>query len=554
MTKIFKGSVRQGADLRGLFWKLIPKKDGSSDPLQNAWMSEVWQVYSGDKLVYHKPKTFANCWTTYRLIRDNYNSGVGVNHITPSVGGRWRTENPGVKIPLIEEQEKFLPNLYYGSGTPALGKFLRFYSSLPEGNESHLANLQEYTKKYPITGKEIGNLCGGSQHLGGFGVGEFEKVGNKFPGDGKLDITVKVDPASSLSNSLNAFAAFAYAKVNPVIRFESGAITNCTGMFRGTRGVTQDPRRLQYEVYFSPMKLEVDLKGKPVNSDPGSFHGFIPYTIDECFKFGYYSQKAFDAFFENAKWKHCRSFQQVFAESVFNRVFDDEDGSDAAHTYTSGGLRYAEMVVKSPKGMAPYTEHADNTWTPNQGPWDDDYVWNSRWGKDYGSLARLCFFSCVREIHCIIDCKYLWKDSHIEWAFKNTPSTAEWGGYRGRRCMIKEVRLKNLGNRHWDFSDMKYSRDGGWGSSNTGGWVLNDLSEASIVYLLDNMRDQSGYEVGKENKLFLLGKNFSIRVPTEWEKYLTKDRLKELTRKGWLVFVGDSKVAVNGDTIHITTI
>ena len=54
---------------------------------------------------------------------------------------------------------------------------------------------------------------------------------------------------------------------------------------------------------------------------------------------------------------------------MFNRVFDDEDGSDAVHTYTSGGLKYAEMVVKSPKGMAPYTEHADNTWTPNQGPW-----------------------------------------------------------------------------------------------------------------------------------------------------------------------------------------
>ena len=154
MTKIFKGSVRQGADLRGLFWKLIPKKEGLPDPLQNAWMSEVWQVYSGDKLVYHKPKTFANCWATYRLTRDNYNSGVGVNHITPSVGGRWRTENPGVKIPLIEEQEKFLPNLYYGSGTPALGKFLRFYSSLPEGNEATWLTYRSTPRDTPLRGRD----------------------------------------------------------------------------------------------------------------------------------------------------------------------------------------------------------------------------------------------------------------------------------------------------------------------------------------------------------------------------------------------------------------
>ena len=72
--------------------------------------------------------------------------------------------------------------------------------------------------------------------------------------------------------------------------------------------------------------------------------------------------------------------------------------------------------------------------------------------------------------------------------------------------MIKEVRLKNLGNRHWDFSDMKYSRDGGWGSSNTGGWVLNDLSEASILYLLDNMRDQSGTRQERKMNCFCWGK------------------------------------------------
>ena len=475
--------------------------------------------------------------------------------------GRRGDAYSSAEVEVLQEMKRKQNFFYYtpeGNDEPYLNSFFRFNYALPknESSKNLLRWFADYLSKVPINGKDINELFGGpSMHFGGLSVNEFENVGNQFPEDvdevkliiqdGDIDTnTGEIQGSNSIFDQIKAQYTFAFAKINPTIVFERGAIANCHGMFKGTRGTTNDPKRRQYEVYYSPCKLKVDLQGKKPSA-VFPFLGFVPTTLADCFKFSYLNQKSYDAFFLNANMVHCRQFAGAFSEQVFNRVFNAEEDGFApemvGHHRWAGD--YGKITIKCPKKASTPKEEWDDSmltvWTPGQNNYD---TVNIKWLEtvDTGSIAYMCKYSHVAAIEPIIDLKYV-LERGLTQAFHNPPGQIEWPGYRGIRSQIKEVRIRNLGNMDINFAGTVSD----WATTNSPDWNVESLSEESIVFMLNNMRDQSPYVAGKENEQFLIGGSFKLRIPKTWERLLTGPMIKELIRKGWVLYIGNDEKSIN---------
>ena len=470
------------------------------------------------------------------------------------------SEDVKTRIPIFKEMREYPSTLYYKSSSesgnaeydknnPLLGGYLRLVYALPGNDHSKaiIRHLVESLKRYPISG-EITNLFGSENiDLGDLSVGQFENVGNHIPSDiEEVQMTInKSDTSTSVFSGIDARATFAFAKINPTIRFTSGHIYNCHAMFKGTRGTTTDQERLKNEVYFSPCKLKIDYEGRKVSAD-GTFFGIVPTSIADCFKMSYLNQKSYDEFFLKADFRHCREFSGAFAEQVFNRVFNATEDGFAPDMVGHGSFGdYGKITIKdsalyddSGVRKENISDSMRSVWYPGMGAYGDG---DRRWSvRPVGGIAGMCKYSHVAVIEPIIDCTYLYTDAQLHQAFHCPPGQVNWPGYRGLRSQIQSLRLRNLGNRDYNFAGAVTD----WATTNNPDWNLESLDRESVVYMLENMRDQSLYVNGKEEELHLLGPSFSLRIPEKWESYMTGPMVGELVRKGWKVYVGN-------DTKHL---
>lgn len=545
-------------------------------PEGNPWKYLVRKMYYQDSLIYNRglhintairlglvegADDYVFSKSYYDIYSSNHQS-ANYPYCHFNFKGRRGDEYSNAEVEVLHEMDTKQNFFYVTEGSsnsnPFLKSFFRFNYALPKNESSKelLRWFANYLSKVPIIGDDINQLFGGpSMHFGGLSANEFENVGNQFPEDidevkliiqyGDIDTnTGEIQGSNSIFDQIKAQYTFAFAKINPTIVFERGAITNCHGMFKGTRGTTNDPKRRQYEVYYSPCKLKVDLRGKKPSA-VFPFLGFIPTTLADCFKFSYLNQKSYDAFFLNADMSHCRQFSGTFSEQVFNRVFNAEEDGFApemvGHHRWAGD--YGKITIKCPKKASTPKEEWDDSmltvWTPGQNNYDPV---NLKWleAVDTGNIAYMCKYSHVAAIEPIIDLKYVLERGLIQ-AFHNPPGQIEWPGYRGIRSQIKEVRIRNLGNMDINFAGTVSD----WATTNSPDWNVESLSEESIVFMLNNMRDQSPYVAGKENEQFLIGGSFKLRIPKTWERLLTGPMIKELIRKGWVLYIGNDEKSIN---------
>ena len=538
----------------------------------NPWENLVLDMYSGGEHVYHREIDLGVA-LMFNVIDAAVSSSVVTKEIFDSFeNGRY--SYPAIKYHLChfnmklrrgdEDTETRIPLFYELKNAPQLafyrcidpetnfvtdhdplfGGWLRLMYALPRNEHSKkiLLLLKDVLANYPIAGN-IENLLGNEgMHFGRLGTEEFENVGNHMPAEvEELKMTIQADPgpATSVFDGISARAAFACAKVNPTITFKSGHINNCHAMFKGTRGTTTDPERMKNEVYFSPCKLKIGYEGKKYASADYPFFGLVPTTIADCFKFSYLNQKSYDEFFLKANFRHCRDFSGAFAEQVFNRVFNAEEDGFAPEMVGHGSFGdYGKITIKDPAlydeaGFRRVDPVAFSVWYPGMDEYDKD---KKRWSVNpTGGISYMCKYSHVAVIEPIIDCTYLYTDAQLYQAFHCPPGQVNWPGYRGLRSQIQSLRLRNLGNRDYNFAGTVTD----WATTNNPDWNLESLDRESVVYLLYNMRDQSLYVNGKEDELFLLGPSFSLRIPEKWEAYMTGGMVASLMRKGWRVYIGN---------------
>ena len=514
---------------------IIPVDNNNDTPPQFNWFRNpgVYEENSGFSKIYNYP------------------------YMTFNMKLRRRDEDTTTEIPVFHEIKNFVDDFLYESHDRSNSNrdyyrrypsYFRLTHSLPKNpaTDNFMRAVAKYIKDKPVMGGDIMKLFGSAElHLGGLSTNEFENVGNHMPPDvDEVEMTIDLNREyGSIYDQIKAESTFAFAKINPTIIFHSGAISNCHSMFKGTRGTTNDPKRRLYEVYYSPCKLKVDLLDRKPSGDK-PYLGFVPTVIADCFKFSYLNQKSYDAFFLNADMKHCRDFAGAFSEQVFNRVFNAEEDGFAPEMVGHGwGGDYGKITIKCPKkASTPPEEWNDSmlsVWYPGQ----YDYVANNHDWKTKGSIGTiwcLCKYSHVAAIEPIIDLTYM-HASGIYQAFHNPPGQITWPGYRGFRSQIQEVRIRNLGNMDINFA----GEVGNWSTTNTPDWNIESMSDASITFLLNNLRDQSLYQPGKENALFLLGAHYKIRIPKTWERLVTGPMVKEIMRKGWTLYIGDSEKSVN---------
>ena len=540
----------------------------------NPWESLVLDMFSEGEHVYHREIDFA----TMMVFGALESVGSYSNAITSPEAHKWILENADIafvdnanfqthfsmklkrgdedtetRLPIFREMKAYPSTLYYksplGSGNqtydaydPLFGGYLRLIYALPGNDHSKeiIRHLVETLKRYPIAG-EITNLFGSERlDLGNFSIDQFQNVGNHVPEDiEEVVMTIQGTETNAVNSGINAIAAFAFAKINPTINIVSGHINNCHAMFKGTRGTTTDPERKKNEVFFSPCKLKINTNGRKSGNDDGNFFGIVPTTIADCFKFSYLNQKSYDEFFLNANFRHCRDFSGAFTEQVFNRVFNAEEDGFAPEMVGHGSFGdYGKITIKDPalydeSGLRKSNPVAFTVWYPGMGKYGDG---DKRWSVNpIGGISGMCKCSHVAVIEPIIDCTYLYTDAQLYQAFHCPPGQVNWPGYRGLRSQIQSLRLRNLGNRDYNFAGTVTD----WATTNNPDWNLESLDRESVVYLLNNMRDQSLYVNGKEDELFLLGPSFSLRIPEKWEAYMTGGMVAELMRKGWRVYVGN---------------
>nr|DAG99164.1 MAG TPA: hypothetical protein [Crassvirales sp.] len=545
----------------------------------NPWERLVLDMFSEDQHVYHREIDFA----TMMIFGALESTSTYASAITSPEAHKWVLENKGAayanpanfqtrfsmklrrgdedtetRLPIFREMKAYPSTLYYKSPlesdnttynayNPLFGGYLRLLYALPGNDHSKaiIRHLVETLKRYPIAG-EITNLFGSeNMNLGNLSIDEFQNVGNHVPEDiEEVVMTIQGNETNSVNGGINARAAFAYAKINPTINIVSGHINNCHAMFIGARGTTTNPERKKNEVFFSPCKLKINTNGRKSGNDGGNFFGIVPTTIADCFKFSYLNQKSYDQFFLNADFRHCRDFSNAFAEQVFNRVFNaEEDGFSPEMVGHSSFGDYGKITIKDPalyneSGLRISNPVAFTAWYPAMGEYGEG---DKRWSVNpIGGIAGMCKYSHVAVIEPIIDCKYLYTDAQFYQAFHCPPGQVNWPGYRGLRSQIQSLRLRNLGNRNFNFAGTVTD----WGTTNSPDWNLESLDRESVVYLLNNMRDQSPYVNGKEDELFLLGSSFTLRIPEKWEAYMTGYMVDQLIRKGWRVYIGN-------DTKHL---
>lgn len=544
----------------------------------NPWEHLVLDMFSEGECVYHREIDFA----TMMIFGALESVGSISSSITSPEAHKWINESQEnannnqlfqthfsmklkrgdedteTRLPIFREMKAYPSTLYYKSPlesgnqaydeyNPLFGGYLRLLYALPGNDHSKaiIRHLVETLKRYPISG-EITNLFG-SEHLdlGNFSIDQFQNVGNHVPEDiEEVVMTIQGQEARSVYGGINARAVFAFAKINPTINIVSGHINNCHAMFKGVRGTTTDPERKKNEVYFSPCKLKINTNGRKSGNDDGNFFGLVPTTIADCFKNSYLNQKSYDEFFLKANFRHCREFSGAFAEQVFNRVFNAEEDGFAPEMVGHGSFGdYGKITIKDPalydeSGLRRSDPVAFSVWYPGMGDYNTT---DKRWSVNpTGGISGMCKYSHVAVIEPIIDCTYLYTDAQLYQAFHCPPGQVNWPGYRGLRSQIQSLRLRNLGNRDYNFAGIVTD----WATTNNPDWNLESLDRESVVYLLNNMRDQSLYVNGKEDELFLLGPSFSLRIPEKWEAYMTGGMVGELVRKGWRVYVGN-------DTKHL---
>lgn len=476
---------------------------------------------------------------------------------------RRRDEDTSVEPPIFFDL-KYSRDFIYATSAQGMyetmdsGSFspFRLMWTLPknEASEKVMRHMADILSNAPVVGNDVRYLFGGpGLNFGGLSANEYENVGNHMPEDIE-QVPVRIalgdkygdgqnHSPESIFDNVRADYMFSFAKINPKIIFSSGAISNCKSMFKGTRGTTTDPKRKQYEVYFSPCKLEVDLEGKEV-SGVYPYLGFVPTVIAECFKWSYLNQKSYDAFFLNADMRHCRDFADAFSEQVFNRVFNAEEDGFAPEMVGHGSYGdYGKITIKCPrKAKTPKDQWNDSmltVWTPGNYDYDTK---DRRWTSDMyvGSIALMCKYSHVAAIEPILDLKFMTAKG-LNQAFHNPPGQIAWPGYRGLRSQIQEVRIRNLGNMDINFAGEVTD----WATTNTPDWNVESMSDASVVFMLNNMRDQSPYQPGKEDELFLLGAHYKLRIPKTWERLLTGPMISDLVRKGWILYIGDEEKSIN---------
>ena len=465
---------------------------------------------------------------------------------------RRRDVDTNINIPKFYELTNFVDNFFYeniaggddNAGYRAFSGFFKLKYSLPnnKSTEDFMRAMVDWIHSKPVVGNNLNNLFGSvALNLGSFSNDEFDNVGNHIPYDiDEVVFTINRDN-NSIFNGISASYMFCCAKINPTFVFEKGNIYNCHGMFKGTRGTTNDPKRRQYETYFSPCKLKVDLKGK--KASVSNIFGFTPTTIADCFKWSYLNQKSYDAFFLNADMSNCVQFAGAFSEQVFNRVFNAEEDGFSSNMVGEGYGGYGKLTIKCPiKASTPKEEWDDSklsVWTPGLQRYDlKDNKWTTH--PDPGHIAYMCKYSHVAAIEPIIDLKFVQKNGLTQ-AFHNPPGQIKWPGYRGLRSQIKEVRLRNLGNMDINFAGEVTD----WATTNSPDWNVESFSDESVVFMLNNMRDQSPYVAGKEDELFLLNSHFNLRIPKTWERLLTGPMIKELIRKGWVLYIGNDEKSIN---------
>lgn len=531
-----------------LYNGLVPKEaNGKYDIKKNPWEKEIWDVYTENKLVYHKDKTAATLLREYNLIENIVDTGYGHDFYSYKTG-RQLEESEGARIPLTVEQEELRPNLYYstdGSKTGAiLGKFLKLGSTLPNNDYSNaiIENVKKYTKKYPAKSSIEWLLGSYNQWPTGYWDAAIDAVGNRSKDKEPIEITIDND-GLLFSNNSAAFA-FACAKINVILTIKNGTLSNLQGMFKGAHGVSDIQRATQYPATYTPVILKVILpKGNP-DGNAGDektrpMYGLVPSTVADCFKWAHLNQRSYDEFFTNIDWRHCRDFSNLFNDHTTARINKETDHGylpkQIGKILNSDDELYGYNIIRVPKGHAPYSTDVSCVWVPNQGPWEEEKrSWSRERNFQFGSIIRLCAGSTVGEIQCPIDCTHL-RPEDITDAFYTPDASVDFDMWKGKRSKIKEVRLLNLGNMDFDFSH----KSNGWDCANTARWVMDELSDASVLYMLQNMRDHSKFVAGKEDKLYMLGNRHSIRIPKEWERLLTIDLINSLTAKNWDIFVGN---------------
>lgn len=163
-----------------------------------------------------------------------------------------------------------------------------------------------------------------------------------------------------------------------------------------------------------------------------------------------------------------------------------------------------------------FEETPENTWVINHGRWADGQDGTIRWGEGVtdGSNFNSSWLlsSNIKKVGVIIDFHKISNNSIGDVFF----------GWQG----IEEIRLKNLANLDYNFTDLSK-----WGN-------LKPLSKASIDYMFNNLVNIRGkYVQGAEWRTFVLRPEQRLTCLPEWKDKITYQMLVDASRKGWDVWI-----------------
>lgn len=490
------------------------------------WYDEIWEgfkslsrlpsSYNPTIPVYAKRKTFNDCYLKYNLVTKGISSTISPVRNPNDNWYFFSATND--KIPILWELEAKIPNILYDSE----GEKSNFRISFSEGpvrdveDSVKLAKaIKEYLKEVPIT--HVAE-CVTGRWIDGHTVEHWNA--SSFPNTFRTytESTGWKVRIASTNNEPNLFSGvilnctFACTEIHDMtFSFEGNHIVNMDHLFAGVRNgnATQFNINVEYNNTEKPYPhLDIDTS-----------NGFVPVNMIGTFRQSNPSQEALNNIFKNSILNYCRSIEKLFG-----------------YTLRTGGEKYLPAAY----GCKDFEEKPQNILAPN---FHDSklekrigvHFFKQRNPEGYtietGNLKESFAGSVITKVGFIIDCQYL-HDRMLSNPFTNT--FAYWA--EGEAFRMKEIRLKNIGN----FQNLYFDGRGGLGNDTI------DFSKASIVYLLENLRDQTEYEGSDDDSLDLshcLYDHCVLHVPNDWKITVGDKEFRTLAYKaklkGWTIKIND---------------
>lgn len=437
--------------------------DAQRNDVVNPYKNELWRAYdSSGQLVYHKPKTVENCLIKYGMAKWNRGSWNSKNKI--DVGFVYPNASAHVAGKVMPED---IVDLYQ----------LAKEGKLSLGNTSHhweVVNKNEIPQHFIDVFKRVIE-----ENRGAWNTYNYILSGNQWNDNHWAlhwnntrmhfgDIAIHVGtPRSMQTNSLFSGAYFTKFKVI-FSEVERGNIDLWAMAWAWSK---VDKWEL---AYLNSDGGIVDLENLDKYGPRGdllggeaTYFGFAPKYLNKVF----YKYEGESPWFIN--WDQLKSCDYAFVYANLNN----------GHLQGYNKIDFQEIPA--------------NTWRLNAGNYysedNEETKRYKKWGAGVsdGAFWQAAFLhnSNISKVGVILDFGLINADRFQDRFFGNN---------------LREIRIKNLNGIDYDFTNQ-----GKWGN-------MSNLDFASIVYLMDNVVDLSGYIEGQEWRTKILRPNQSIIAPAKW--------------------------------------